>query len=138
AGGGGSRGGCDRAGPHGGPARSPHRRARGRRTETGADGRGREAVGPAGRGRTPRRSRRPDGGWRRRVSGSAGRWRFWTPPPGSIPTLPIPSIEGVRSVYLLGIGGAGMRNLARLFVARGLPVSGSDAKAAVYVTELGS
>jgi UDP-N-acetylmuramate--alanine ligase len=72
------------------------------------------------------------------MSGSTGRWRFWSPPQGSIPTLPIPSIEGVRSVHLLGIGGAGMRNLARLFVARGLAVSGSDVKDSSYLTELGS
>jgi len=72
------------------------------------------------------------------MSGSAGRWRFWTPPQGSIPTLSTPSIEGVRSVHLLGIGGAGMRNLARLFVARGLAVSGSDVKDSLYLTELGS
>ena len=71
------------------------------------------------------------------MKGSAGRWRFWTPPEGSIPTSPIPSIDGVRSVHLLGIGGAGMRNLARLFVARGLMVSGSDVKDSVYLTELG-
>ena len=71
------------------------------------------------------------------MKGSAGRWRFWTPPEGSIPTSPIPSIDGVRSVHLLGIGGAGMRNLARLFVARGLMVSGSDVKDSAYLTELG-
>ena len=78
-----------------GRPRSPRRRARGRRTETRADGRGREARG---RGRTPTHgspTSSPRGGWRRRVSGSAGRWRFWTPPAGSIPTLPIPSLEGV-------------------------------------------
>jgi UDP-N-acetylmuramate--alanine ligase len=55
-------------------------------------------------------------------------WSSWTPPPGSIPTLPIPSLAGVGSVRLIGIGGAGMRNLARILVARGLEVSGSDLK----------
>jgi UDP-N-acetylmuramate--alanine ligase len=54
--------------------------------------------------------------------------RHWTPPPGSIPTLDVPSLEGVRAVHLVGIGGAGMRNLARLFLARGIAVSGSDLK----------
>ena len=72
------------------------------------------------------------------MNGAAGRWLFWTPPEGSIPTLSIPSIEGVRSVHLLGIGGAGMRNLARLFVARGLTVSGSDVKDSASLTELAS
>ena len=72
------------------------------------------------------------------MKGTGARWRFWTPPEGSIPTLPIPSIEGVRSVHLVGIGGAGMRNLARLFVARGLTVSGSDLKDSASLTELGS
>jgi len=72
------------------------------------------------------------------VNAAGGRWRFWTPPDGSIPTLPIPSIEGVRSVHLLGIGGAGMRNLARLLVARGLSVSGSDVKDSAPLRELGS
>ena len=72
------------------------------------------------------------------MNAAGGRWRFWTPPDGSIPTLPIPSIEGVRSVHLLGIGGAGMRNLARLLVARGLSVSGSDVKDSAPLRELGS
>ncbi len=70
------------------------------------------------------------------MSGTAAGWRSWTPPDGSIPTLPIPSIDGIRSVHLLGIGGAGMRNLARLFVARGLAVSGSDVKDSAYLSEL--
>jgi UDP-N-acetylmuramate--alanine ligase len=52
----------------------------------------------------------------------------WTPPPGSIPTLPVPSLTGVRRAHLIGIGGAGMRNLARLLLARGVDVQGSDLK----------
>jgi UDP-N-acetylmuramate--alanine ligase len=54
----------------------------------------------------------------------------WTyrPPPGSIPTLPVPDLSAVRRVHMIGIGGAGMRNLARLFMARGIAVSGSDLK----------
>jgi len=52
----------------------------------------------------------------------------WTPPAGSIPTLTTPSLDGVRALHLVGIGGAGMRNLARLLVARGYAVSGSDLK----------
>lgn len=52
----------------------------------------------------------------------------YQPPAGSIPTLPVPSLDRVRAVHLVGIGGAGMRNLARLFLARGIAVSGSDLK----------
>ena len=60
----------------------------------------------------------------------------WTPPAGSIPTLAIPSLGGVAETYLIGIGGAGMRNLARLLVARGIRVRGSDLKESVYVRDL--
>jgi UDP-N-acetylmuramate--alanine ligase len=52
----------------------------------------------------------------------------WIPPAGSIPTLPIPTLRDVRCVHLVGIGGAGMRNLARLLLARGVEVHGSDLK----------
>jgi UDP-N-acetylmuramate--alanine ligase len=52
----------------------------------------------------------------------------YTPPLGSIPTLPVPSLEGVTRVHLIGIGGAGMRNLARLLLATGVSVTGSDMK----------
>jgi UDP-N-acetylmuramate--alanine ligase len=61
---------------------------------------------------------------------------LWTAPAGSIPTLAIPSLAGVRNVHLIGIGGAGMRNLARLLVARGLGVSGSDLRASRQLSEL--
>jgi UDP-N-acetylmuramate--alanine ligase len=53
---------------------------------------------------------------------------LWTPPPGSIPTLPVPDLAGVGRAHLIGIGGAGMRNLARLLRARGVAVQGSDLK----------
>jgi UDP-N-acetylmuramate--alanine ligase len=52
----------------------------------------------------------------------------WTAPPGSIPTLLVPSLTGVQRAHLIGIGGAGMRNLARLLLARGIQVQGSDLK----------
>jgi UDP-N-acetylmuramate--alanine ligase len=61
---------------------------------------------------------------------------FWTPPSGSIPTLGVPSLEGVATVHLIGIGGAGMRNLARVFRARGLEVTGSDLKDSAYLVDL--
>ena len=60
----------------------------------------------------------------------------WAPPPDSIPNLPIPSLDGVRRVHLIGIGGAGMRNLARLLLARGIAVSGSDIKDSRALAEL--
>ncbi len=60
----------------------------------------------------------------------------WTPPPGSIPTLSVPSLDGIGRIHLIGIGGAGMRNLARLFRARGLTVSGSDIKDSRHLHDL--
>ena len=60
----------------------------------------------------------------------------YRPPAGSIPTLPVPSLEGVGSVHLIGVGGAGMRNLARLLLARGIVVRGSDIKASKGLDEL--
>jgi UDP-N-acetylmuramate--alanine ligase len=60
----------------------------------------------------------------------------WIAPPGSIPTLPVPSLEGVRRAHLVGIGGAGMRNLARLLLARGVTVSGSDLKRSAALHDL--
>ena len=60
----------------------------------------------------------------------------YEPRAGSIPTLGVPSREGVSSVHLVGIGGAGMRNLARLFLARGVAVSGSDLKDSAGLREL--
>jgi UDP-N-acetylmuramate--alanine ligase len=60
----------------------------------------------------------------------------YEPPAGSIPTLPVPSLEGVRSIHLVGAGGAGMRNLAKLLLSRGLAVSGSDLKDSKGLVEL--
>jgi UDP-N-acetylmuramate--alanine ligase len=52
----------------------------------------------------------------------------YVPPEGSIPTLTVPSLEGIRKLHLIGIGGAGMRGIARILLARGIDVSGSDLK----------
>ena len=60
----------------------------------------------------------------------------FTPPAGSIPTLQVPTLDGVRAVHLIGIGGAGMRNLARLLLARGIAVAGSDLKDSKGLREL--
>lgn len=60
----------------------------------------------------------------------------YQPPPGSIPTLTVPDLSGVRSAHLVGIGGAGMSGLARLLLARGVRVSGSDLKESPALTRL--
>jgi UDP-N-acetylmuramate--alanine ligase len=52
----------------------------------------------------------------------------YVPPPGSIPTLEVPNLSGLRTVHLVGIGGAGMSGIARLLLARGVRVTGSDLK----------
>jgi UDP-N-acetylmuramate--alanine ligase len=57
-------------------------------------------------------------------------------PAGSIPTLSVPTLDGVRRVHMIGIGGAGMRNLARLLRARGIDVHGSDLKDSKGLEEL--
>jgi UDP-N-acetylmuramate--alanine ligase len=60
----------------------------------------------------------------------------YVPRPGTIPTLDVPILDVVGRVHMIGIGGAGMRNLARLFLARGIAVSGSDMKESVGLSEL--
>jgi UDP-N-acetylmuramate--alanine ligase len=58
-------------------------------------------------------------------------------PAGSIPTLPVPDLGSIRRVHMIGIGGAGMRNLARLLMARQIAVSGSDLKDSAALRDLG-
>jgi UDP-N-acetylmuramate--alanine ligase len=60
----------------------------------------------------------------------------YVPRPGTIPTLQVPDLAPVRALHLIGIGGAGMRNLARLFLARGIDVTGSDLKESRGIEEL--
>ena len=60
----------------------------------------------------------------------------YVPPRSSIPTLEVPELSGVRRVHMIGIGGAGMRNLARLLMARGIEVTGSDLKDSAGLREL--
>jgi UDP-N-acetylmuramate--alanine ligase len=43
-------------------------------------------------------------------------------------TLDVPGADGLGHVHFIGVGGAGMSGVARILLARGLPVSGSDAK----------
>lgn len=60
----------------------------------------------------------------------------YAPPRGSIPTLEVPSLAGVHRIHMVGIGGAGMRNLAKLLLAQGIAVSGSDLKDSNGIREL--
>ena len=60
----------------------------------------------------------------------------YEPPAGSIPTLEVPDLKRIRSVHLIGIGGAGMSGLAWLLLARDVRVSGSDLKESPAVTQL--
>ena len=53
--------------------------------------------------------------------------RAFEPRPGTIPTLDIPDLR-IGRVHLVGVGGAGMSGIARLLLARGIAVSGSDLK----------
>ncbi|WP_422631819.1 UDP-N-acetylmuramate--L-alanine ligase [Pseudokineococcus basanitobsidens] len=41
---------------------------------------------------------------------------------------PVPPAAGLGGVHCVGVGGVGMSGIARVLLARGLPVSGSDAK----------
>jgi UDP-N-acetylmuramate--alanine ligase len=41
-------------------------------------------------------------------------------------TAPVPSLAELGAVHFIGIGGAGMSGIARILLARGVPVSGSD------------
>ncbi|MGZ4595338.1 MAG: UDP-N-acetylmuramate--L-alanine ligase [Actinomycetes bacterium] len=53
--------------------------------------------------------------------------------PVTAPPLPA---EQLGRVHFIGIGGAGMSGIARIMLARGLPVSGSDAKYSVALAAL--
>ncbi len=65
---------------------------------------------------------------RKRGSGSEAVRGSFEPPPGSVATLPVPDLSGIRTAHLIGIGGYGMRSLARMLIARGARVTGSDLK----------
>ena len=62
----------------------------------------------------------------------------YVPPPGSIPTLPVPDLVGLRSLHMVGIGGAGMSGMARLLLARGVGISGTDLKETPPLVQLRS
>ena len=51
-----------------------------------------------------------------------------SPGRGGVPVPdPLPTLADLGRVHLVGIGGAGLSGIARLMLARGLTVSGSDA-----------
>jgi UDP-N-acetylmuramate--alanine ligase len=60
----------------------------------------------------------------------------YRPPPGSIPTLAVPDLAGIRQLHMIGVGGAGMSGIARLLLAGGIGVSGSDLKASAGLDDL--
>jgi UDP-N-acetylmuramate--alanine ligase len=60
----------------------------------------------------------------------------WSPPEGSIPTLEVPDLTGVRRVHMIGVGGAGMSGIARILLSRGYEVTGSDLKESRGLEEL--
>ena len=50
-------------------------------------------------------------------------------------TEPVPAVRLGR-VHFTGIGGAGMSGIARIMLARGIPISGSDARASALLDDL--
>jgi UDP-N-acetylmuramate--alanine ligase len=65
-----------------------------------------------------------------------------SPPTADPPTVAraapgeVPAAEKLGRVHFVGIGGAGMSGIARIMLARGVPVSGSDAKDSRVVAAL--
>lgn len=53
-------------------------------------------------------------------------------------TEPVPPLEDLGAVHFIAIGGAGMSGVARVMLARGCTVSGSDAKESPVLTALGA
>jgi UDP-N-acetylmuramate--alanine ligase len=59
-----------------------------------------------------------------------------TPGVTADPAAEPPPVADLGPVHLIGIGGAGMSGIARLLLARGVPVSGSDARSGAVLEEL--
>ena len=51
-------------------------------------------------------------------------------------TAEVPAVGSLGSVHFIAIGGAGMSGVARVMLARGVPVSGSDAKKSLVLAAL--
>lgn len=62
----------------------------------------------------------------------------YAPRPGSIPTLDVPDLSGLRRVHMIGIGGAGMSGMAHLLLSLGVEVQGSDLKDSRAMADLRS
>src|SRR5262249_48114151 len=58
----------------------------------------------------------------RRAAGRPG------PRGGSERRMSVPRVDSLGRVHFVGVGGAGMSGIARILIARGVPVSGSDIK----------
>jgi UDP-N-acetylmuramate--alanine ligase len=61
------------------------------------------------------------------ANGSSGRFDF---------TADVPAAGSLGSVHFIAIGGAGMSGVARVMLAQGIAVSGSDAKESLVLTSL--
>jgi len=61
------------------------------------------------------------------ANGSNGRFDF---------TADVPALSSLGSVHFIAIGGAGMSGVARVMLARGITVSGSDAKRSLVLAAL--
>ena len=48
----------------------------------------------------------------------------------------IPNADALGRVHFVGIGGAGLSGIARIMLARGIEVSGSDAKSSATIEAL--
>src|ERR1700691_737863 len=88
----------------------------------------RRSGAPTRTGCSPRRSSRL---WRARVP-THSRSRLLTP---GDTASPVPA-DGLGRVHFTGIGGAGMSGIARIMLARGMTVSGSDAAPSALLDEL--
>ena len=51
-------------------------------------------------------------------------------------TADVPAASSLGSVHVIAIGGAGMSGVARVLLAQGIAVSGSDAKESLVVRAL--
>src|ERR671918_323988 len=118
------------------PRRRRHGRRRGRSHPAAARGSGRPRIdGSCQPSVRPCRCRRR-AGRRGRLGRGADEMKEYIPPRGSIPTLDVPDLSALRRGHLVGIGGAGMSGLARLFLPGGVEVSGSDLKESPALAEL--
>ncbi|MFL5810140.1 MAG: Mur ligase domain-containing protein, partial [Flavisolibacter sp.] len=55
---------------------------------------------------------------------------------GNIQSGPVSSLNGIRKIYFIGIGGIGMSAIARYFHSRGTKVSGYDKTSTELTREL--